>query len=122
MLGYLSSVLREHAKTALRSDQWPTLRDHFVKEHPLCAACGSVKRLQVHHIKPFHLFPTLELDPANLIVLCMDVNECHLKIGHGSSFRSFDKNVVADAAEFRAASPPHRLAIQMRAKDMRIIV
>ena len=65
-----------------------------------CIACGSEKHLQVHHIKPFHLHPELELEPSNLIVLCMDTNECHLKLGHGGSFKRENKNVLTDAYDF----------------------
>ena len=79
---YVKSVLREKSKSKKRSSLWDETRDEFVKKHPECAACGAVKRLQVHHILPFHIHPELELDTQNLIVLCMDTNECHLIIGH----------------------------------------
>ena len=71
-----------------RSGQWPTLEHHFLASHPTCAACGTHRHLQVHHIEPFHLEPKLELDPTNLIVLCMTRRfECHLQIGHGGDFK-----------------------------------
>ena len=75
------------------------LRDVGVSAKRSSEACGSSKNLNVHHCKPFHLDPALELDPANLITLCMDTKECHLHIGHGGSFKQYNPNVRKDAAE-----------------------
>lgn len=62
-----------------RSAQWASVRNEFVSKNPSCAACGSRKDLNVHHIKPFHSNPELELDMKNLITLC---REHHFRIGH----------------------------------------
>jgi 5-methylcytosine-specific restriction endonuclease McrA len=70
-----------------------------LKDHTNCAACGSDTLLQVHHKKPFHLDPSLELNPTNFIVLCMSKKECHLKIGHGGSFHTYNPHVERDATE-----------------------
>jgi hypothetical protein len=48
-------------------------------------------------MKPFHLHPELELDPKNLITLCMSRKECHLQIGHGDDFKAYNPNVETDA-------------------------
>ena len=92
-------ALRDVGVSAKRSSHWPTVEKHFREGHPTCEACGSSKNLNVHHCKPFHLDPALELDPANLITLCMDTKECHLHIGHGGSFKQYNPNVRKDAAE-----------------------
>jgi len=97
---YVESVIHEISKSKKRSSHWDSTRDAFVKSHPACAACGSTKKLQVHHILPFHLHPELELDQKNLIALCMDENECHLEIGHGGSFKCYNPRVVAQAQRF----------------------
>jgi hypothetical protein len=97
---YIRSIVREKKKSNKRSSKWNEVRDEMVQSHPTCAACGSTKKLQVHHIEPFHLHPELELDIKNLIVLCMDVNECHLEIGHGGSFRCYNPRVVAQAQRY----------------------
>jgi hypothetical protein len=97
---YIHSIVREKKKSNKRSSKWDEVRDEVVQSHPTCAACGSTKKLQVHHIEPFHLHPELELDVKNLIVLCMDVNECHLEIGHGGSFRCYNPRVVAQAQRY----------------------
>ena len=62
-----------------RSSEWVSVRNEFVRLHPRCEACGSGYQLNVHHIKPFHLYPELELDEGNLITLC---REHHFRIGH----------------------------------------
>ena len=62
-----------------RASEWVYVRNEFVRRHPRCEACGSGYNLNVHHIKPFHLYPELELDEGNLITLC---REHHFRIGH----------------------------------------
>ena len=84
-----------------RSPKWPGVEKLHLKFHPVCEACGSDKKLNVHHKKPFHLFPQLELDMNNLITLCMD-KECHIKIGHGDNFKDYNPDVEADAQKVRA--------------------
>jgi len=87
-----------------RSDRWPRYRAAHLKDHPRCAVCGGNNRVEVHHIRPFHLHPELELDPENFITLCEDdgngVN-CHLFFGHLGSFRSFNAGIADDAAAWR---------------------
>jgi hypothetical protein len=80
-----------------RSPKWRHVEKTFLLTHRVCAACNTSLKLQVHHKMPFHLDATLELNPDNLISLCMDVNECHLHIGHGGNWKSYNPNVVADA-------------------------
>lgn len=101
-----------------RSSQWPKIEHAFRASHPTCAACGGTEKLQVHHKQPFHLFPALELDPNNLITLCMGPNDCHLLIGHGDNFKMWNPNVEKDAAE-ALANPSERTLIVERAKAAR---
>lgn len=93
--------LRDVGVSAKRSGKWPTVEKHFLEQHPECEACGSKTRLNVHHIKPFHEFPKDELDPTNLITLCMSRKECHLQIGHIGDFKKYNSNVVDDCAKIR---------------------
>jgi 5-methylcytosine-specific restriction protein A len=85
-----------------RSSLWSKARKDFLAKNPNCAVCGASKgKLEVHHIKPFHLHPELELDPTNFITLCENKNDgvnCHLLFGHLGSFKSLNENVVSDAA------------------------
>src|SRR6185369_3917691 len=83
------SALHEQRKRSSRSPKWRTVEKAQLVAHPTCAACGGTIRLNVHHIKPYHLFPELELEPTNLITLCMGPMECHLRLGHGGLFRAY---------------------------------
>lgn len=87
------ALAREKKKERDRSPHWTSVRDNYLKEHAQCAACLSKDCLQVHHVHPFHLRPDLELEPSNFIALCMGKMECHLKIGHGGSFGTWNPHV-----------------------------
>ena len=80
---------------ASRSSKWPAVRRNFIKSNPYCAACGTTRELEVHHIIPFHLDASRELDTANLMTLCQD---CHLYIGHLKDWQSYNPHAPADAA------------------------
>lgn len=91
-----------------RASEWVYVRNEFVRRHPRCEACGSGYNLNVHHIKPFHLYPELELDEGNLITLC---REHHFRIGHDPdgkgpakpNWSASNPNVRSDAANMRRA-------------------
>ncbi|PVX61216.1 HNH endonuclease [Paraburkholderia unamae] len=93
----------KHPVSAARSTHWPKVRSDHLQLHPVCEVCGGSENLEVHHIRPFHLHPDLELDPKNLITLCeakKDGVNCHLFIGHLGSFKSFNTTVRADASQW----------------------
>lgn len=88
-----------------RSPKWSIVRTRHLSKNPTCAVCGTKKKLEVHHIKPFHLYPELELDPDNLITLCETAEHgiiCHLLVGHLGNYRSLNENVVDDAKTWRS--------------------
>lgn len=79
-----------------RAKEWPKLRGKWLKHYPRCALCGGKEKITVHHIRPFHLHPELELDNTNLITLCegKKVVNCHLVFGHFGNFRTkYNANV-----------------------------
>ncbi len=90
-----------------RASEWVYVRNEFVRRHPRCEACGGSYNLNVHHIKPFHLYPELELDEGNLITLC---REHHFRIGHDPdgkgpakpNWSASNPNVRSDAANMRS--------------------
>ena len=89
----------------MRSSKWPAVRLLMLHINPTCAACGGTYRLQVHHIKPFHLFPRLELVYTNLITLCEDPKcEHHFEIGHLKNWKTNNPNVVADAEKLKGGT------------------
>ncbi len=96
----MAGIWREHTvKRWRRSSKWPKKRKAHLKEHPNCANCGKKKifGMQVHHIVPFHVDPSKELDDDNLLTLC-DNPRCHLDKGHLGYFRSWNENVLYDCA------------------------
>ena len=120
LLHVAGSLLRERRKTKSRSPEWPRVRAQFLHLHPNCAACSSTVRLQVHHQYPFHLDPTKELDPTNLITLCMATRECHLLVGHLDDWEDYNPQVVADADHARS-TPTYFTALQQRAAQLRAV-
>jgi len=82
--------------SAPRSGSWPTVRKHFLETpgNDCCAVCGSREQIEVHHVKPFHEHPELELDPTNFITLCRDH---HFHVGHLDNWKNSNPNVREDA-------------------------
>jgi len=84
----------------IRSPKWEGVRHAYAMLHPSCAACGGAKLIQIHHCRPFHLHPELELEFSNLITLCEDPERlCHHRIGHAWDWKAFNPYVRDDAAE-----------------------
>lgn len=107
-------------KGAERSPEWDDVRDAFVKEHPKCAVCSSHKDLQVHHVIPFE-FGGDELNPDNLITLCVGTFNCHLLFGHLGDFRSFNPLVRSDADQWNFRFRARRMLTRMAKKELKII-
>jgi 5-methylcytosine-specific restriction protein A len=101
-----------HGKPAgTRSSHWPTVEHGHLEREPVCQVCGGKKGLNVHHKKPFHLFPKLELADGtgrfcqikdglgrfvnNLITLC-NAKRCHITFGHGGDFKAYNPDVESD--------------------------
>ena len=90
-----------------RSPHWPAIeRMAFAHDGFACRACGRKRDLRGHHIRPFHLFPQLELVLENVITLCQPLGGgCHLHLGHVNKitgvcdWREWNPTVVADAAD-----------------------
>jgi len=81
-----------------RSGSWATVRRAHLEREPACVACGRSKQLEVHHIIPYHVDQSLELDPGNLITLCAD--PCHLVHGHLMNFQRSNPHVRQDAQRY----------------------
>jgi hypothetical protein len=80
-----------------RSPKWPAKQRAWLKDHSTCAACGTKKNLNVHHIWPV-AWPgglVLELEDSNLITLC---RECHFDKGHYRDWRARNPDVAVEAA------------------------
>jgi hypothetical protein len=81
-----------------RSSSWRTVRNKHLKKFPTCAACGRTKNLEVHHIVPYQVDRSKELDTDNLITLCGDY--CHFVFGHFMDYKSWNTNVVEDSKKY----------------------
>jgi len=88
---------------AKRSPEWRRVRAIHLFENPSCLLCGGIKKVEVHHIIPFHMKPESELDPANLVTLCESGKggvTCHLAFGHLGNYQRFNPYVVQDCVAY----------------------
>ncbi|HUA67232.1 MAG TPA: hypothetical protein VMA13_01680 [Candidatus Saccharimonadales bacterium] len=89
-----------------RSSAWPDVAKSFRVTHPCCAACGGTDQLNVHHKFPFHYVvlcgrPDLELDPRNLVTLCVHHDcEHHVLLGHLDDYESYNPRVLKFVKEY----------------------
>ena len=88
------NLFRGKIRCAVRSPKWSEVRKRHLENNPNCAACGKNKKVEVHHKKPVHIHPELELDPSNLITLCAD--PCHILFGHFMDWKSWNITVEED--------------------------
>jgi 5-methylcytosine-specific restriction protein A len=96
------------ALAAPRSAGWRVLRKQHLERNPRCAACGAAKNVVPHHIVPFHIDPSKELDPSNLVTLCESPTfNCHLFFGHLKRWDRHNPHVVEDAAHWKARIEGH---------------
>lgn len=95
-----------------RSPLWAGVAKAHRLLEPGCVVCGyKGSKVQVHHIKPFHLNPLLELDPHNLITLCeARGREHHLLLGHLDNWESYNVHIREDAKRYH-----HKTEKQIRA-------
>ena len=94
-------VSRERGLT--RSRDWPKVRREHLEKEPFCRWCGRKHFLNVHHVQPFHLNPTLELDESNFITLCegsivsvvglRKYSNCHFRKGHLGNWKGYNPKV-----------------------------
>lgn len=83
-----------------RSPKWEKVRAEHLEAQPHCKVCGGTEKVEVHHIKPFYLYPRLELKRSNLFTLCESGKygiNCHLLIGHRGNYKKFNKDCIKDA-------------------------
>jgi hypothetical protein len=77
--------------TILHSDyQWRKVRNIHVREEPYCQMCGIRKKLEAHHVVPWHLSPELRFERSNLITLCRDD---HYRFGHFLHWKDMNPNI-----------------------------
>lgn len=100
----IGSLIREQKKRITRSTHWRMVERKHLAIHAHCQACGGACRLQVHHIVPFHVNPSMELWPSNLVTLCMGEFECHLRVGHRGNWKNSNPQVLRDCTYWKRPS------------------
>ena len=91
----------------VRDPAWPRARKAYLREHPSCAACGTNRDLDVHHIIPVQIDREKELDPTNQLTLC---KTDHLVFGHLHDWFAWNPTVIADAEK-------HLVLVNTRANE-----
>lgn len=99
MLSWFAGDVTAVSGERQRSPKWETFRREFLKVNNECAACGSVRDLEVHHVVPYQRRPDLELDSENCITLCRDD---HFTFGHLKDWRSWNETVRYDCQRYKA--------------------
>lgn len=93
---WIKDLISNKPLGGLRSPLWNQTKREFEKLYPkVCAACGTTKKIELHHIAVFHLHPELENSLDNLIWLC---RIHHFWVGHLGSFYSWNSSVKEDSA------------------------
>jgi predicted restriction endonuclease len=102
---------------AARSPKWNSVRKKHLTYNPRCAVCGKDKKLEVHHIKPVHKNPELELEPTNLITLCAD--PCHFIFGHLMDWRSWNSDIINDVSVYynKIVNRPYIIEVSSNEKN-----
>lgn len=88
---HASSAEDETLLQILHSEiEWRRARNLYILGHNHCEMCGTDKKLEVHHVVPYHVSVQLRYDQANLITLC---RECHFRFGHGRNWHKSNSDV-----------------------------
>ncbi len=82
--------------------RWRKVRNIYVKNHPFCEMCGLRKKLEAHHIQPWHLFPELRFEQTNLVTLD---RECHYRFGHFLDWHAFNPDIRRLCAQAKLLNP-----------------
>lgn len=90
----------EMVRGVARSGHWHSVQQAFLKEHPDCEGCGrkGPHGNQVHHVVPYHVDPSMELDVTNLLTGCP---ACHFAVYHLNSWSRINPHARKDAADHR---------------------
>ena len=77
-----------------RDPRWQAASKKYLQKNRTCICCGK-KAVVTHHLKPFHLFPELEMEPSNWRAMCAP---CHLIVGHLGNFSNYNPALDEHAA------------------------
>lgn len=100
-----------------RSSKWSKLQKSFLEANSHCALCEGTENLNVHHKKPFHLYPELELEESNLITLCMGEKDCHLLVAHGNNFSYYCENLELYILQYKSGEKTFKEICNLAKKE-----
>ena len=70
-------LLEQRKLEAIRhTSLWIPLRDAAIERDKGCIKCGSVEKMNAHHIHNFKDFPELRYKLSNIVILC---EQCHVE-------------------------------------------
>ncbi len=100
VLGYLFVNVKDSVYSALtkRNPKWWGVRTTHITVYNKCKVCSTQKSLDVHHIIPVSVDPSLELNFDNLVTLC---RHHHFYIGHKGNWNDFNINVEEDCNQLK---------------------
>jgi hypothetical protein len=84
----MNFMLRHFSETLLaprRSYAIYKAQKEYLLKYPMCSFDPRKKATCVHHILPFHIFPKLATESANMIGFCSE--EVHRIVGHGGNYK-----------------------------------
>lgn len=87
-MNWLISFFVDRTFGSPRSSEWSKFRNKHIKDK--CEVCGAKFFLEAHHIKPFYLYPELELEETNLVTLC---RKHHLEWAHFFSWSRYNPEI-----------------------------
>jgi len=82
--------------------EWRKTRNEHIEKYPLCAICGELKDLEVHHIVPWHLSVDGRYDKNNLITLC---RYHHFRFGHWRDWKGSNPDILKMALYITTMRP-----------------
>lgn len=87
LLSVALHYMRPRTQGLGRDPRWRTACKRYLVQHPKCVCCGQDAKT-VHHVKPVHVAPELEMVPENWAAVC---DKCHFSCGHGNNWKKWNE-------------------------------
>jgi 5-methylcytosine-specific restriction protein A len=91
MIDFIKNLFVDRTFGASRSPRWASFRREHIKDK--CEVCRKGHFLELHHIKPYHLFPEEETNSDNVVTVC---RSCHFSWCHFFSWKKFNSQIKSD--------------------------
>lgn len=85
-----------------RDKRWAKESKQYLADNPHCVVCGTSDYCVVHHLKPFHLFPELEMCPMYWRTVCeTPSHNDHFAVGHLFNWTNYNESFDDLSKRFR---------------------